>query len=94
MKKLLCLILLIIFMPLISNEAPRYPLHIYGAASRSAVMCIWGSACGAIEYKMISDTLHVWNENDCEQEYFYTTTGYWWAKEVCSGNRCIEVMIP
>ena len=83
-----------LFFPLIFNEAERYPLHIEGAQSRSATLNIWGTACGAIEYKMIGDTLHMWNENDCDQEHFYITAGYWWAKEVCSGDGCLKVSTP
>ena len=93
-KVILFIILGTIFFSFIYNEATRYPLHINGAQSRSAILNIWGTACGKIEYKMIYDTLYMWNEEECDQKSFYITAGYWWAKLVCSGYNCIKVSTP
>ena len=83
-----------LFFPLIRNEAERYPVHLEGAQSVSVLLGVWGAACGEVKAKMVGSVLHVWSEEDCDRDPFYLQTGFYWAREVCSMNECIEVRTP
>jgi len=93
------ILILILFFPLLHNEAAHRPVDIDGAQSVSTLLTITGEGCN-LNYKMIGQpytipsVLHVWSEGDCESEEFYINTGYWWADFVCTPDECIEVTAP
>ena len=88
-----------LFFPLLHSEAAHRPVEIDGAQSVSTLLQITGTGCN-LGYKMIGQpytipsVLHVWSEGECEDEWFFINTGYWWADWVCTGEDCIEVTAP